>query len=111
MAEQEINVGQLRKVRLEKIDKLRESGVEPYGQRFDRDTRCAEIKERYDKYLRRYIKEAVEAAIKREYFELIEVFIKNKLIEKSAFPQILSTVEEPQYNSLKNQLVEYYEKL
>ena len=48
MAEKEINVGQLRKIRLDKIEKLRETGVEPFGQRFERDTRCAEITENFD---------------------------------------------------------------
>ena len=70
-----------------------------------------EAKEKYEKYLRRYIKLAVETAIKKEYFELIEVFINNKLIEKSAYPQILDAVDDPQYKEIKDQLVAYYESL
>lgn len=70
-----------------------------------------EAKERYEKYLRRYIKLAVETAIKKEYFELIEVFINNKLIDKKAFPQILDAVNESQYKELKDKLMEYYERL
>ena len=46
--EAEVNVGQLRKIRLEKIDKLREAGVEPYGSRYDRDSRCAYIQEHFE---------------------------------------------------------------
>ena len=70
-----------------------------------------EAEERYEKYLKRYIKLAVETAIKKEYFELLEVFINNKLIEKSAYPEILDVVEDPQYKELKDKLVEYYENL
>lgn len=72
---------------------------------------CPEAKERYEKYLSRYIKEAVETAIKREYFELIDVFINNKLIEKSACSQILDEVDDSQYKELKERLLVYYENL
>ena len=71
----------------------------------------SEAKERYEKYLSRYIQLAVETAIKKEYFELIEVFINNKLIEKSAYPKILDAVDGPQHKELKNRLLEYYDKL
>ena len=70
-----------------------------------------EAKERYEKYLSRHIVKAVEVVIEKEYFELIEVFINNKLIEKSAYPQILDVVEGIEYKELKNQLMAYYEKL
>lgn len=70
-----------------------------------------EAKEKYEKYLRRYTKLAVETAIKKEYFELIEVFINNKIIEKSAYPQILDAVDDPQYKEIKDLLQAYYEGL
>ena len=40
LSEQEI-------VRREKLDKLRDRGLDPFGQRFERDSKAAEIKEKY----------------------------------------------------------------
>lgn len=48
-----------------------------------------EAKARYEKYLSRYIQDAVEISVEKGYVELIEVFIKNKLIGESEYPQIL----------------------
>ena len=70
-----------------------------------------EAKARYEKYLSRYIDEAIEISIKKGYVELIEVFITNKLIKKSAYPQILDAFKASKYKKIKNLLLEYYEEL
>lgn len=38
MSEQEQNISELRKVRLEKLDELKSLGLDPFGQRFERNT-------------------------------------------------------------------------
>jgi lysyl-tRNA synthetase class 2 len=44
----EQDIDQLRAVRLEKLDKLRQMGVDPYGTRFDRSTCAQAIREGFD---------------------------------------------------------------
>ena len=45
---QEQDIDQLRSVRLEKLDKLRQMGVDPYGTRFDRSACAQAVKEGFD---------------------------------------------------------------
>ena len=70
-----------------------------------------EVKERYEKYVTRYIKDAVKISIEKGYDELIDVFINNNLIKKNAYPQILDAVEDPRYKKQKDLLLEYYNNL
>jgi len=43
MSEQEINVGELKQVRLDKLQELRELGIDPFGARFERDCSAQQI--------------------------------------------------------------------
>ena len=70
-----------------------------------------DTKIKYEKYVSRYIKDAVSAAINLGYPDLIEVFVKNKLIKKTAFPAILDAVKAEKYAKQKEILVEYYNGL
>lgn len=72
-------------------------------------SRDAKIK--YEKYVSRYIKDAVSAAINLGYPDLIEVFVKNKLIKKTAFPEILDAVKAKKYDKQKEMLIEYYKEM
>lgn len=48
MSDQESNLSELKKVRLEKLVELRDMGIEPFGKRFERDSMAENIKENYD---------------------------------------------------------------
>ncbi|MDD3880436.1 MAG: lysine--tRNA ligase, partial [Syntrophomonas sp.] len=45
MSESELNINELKKVRLEKLAELKEMGIEPFGRRFERDSMAQNIKE------------------------------------------------------------------
>jgi lysyl-tRNA synthetase class 2 len=45
MSEQELNISQLKQVRREKLDELRQINVEPFGQKYERDTICQAIRD------------------------------------------------------------------
>ena len=75
-------------------------------------------KTKYEKYVSRYIKDAVKAALNIGYPnytegfpDLIEVLVKNKLIKMTAFPEILDAVESEKYAKQKEMLLEYYNGL
>lgn len=44
----DVNLNELKKVRLEKLDELRAAGVDPFGQRFDRNATAQEIIDNFD---------------------------------------------------------------
>ena len=48
MSEQEINASELKQVRLDKLGELRSAGVEPFGQRFERDAMAQQIIDNFD---------------------------------------------------------------
>ena len=48
MSEQEINVGELKQVRLDKLQELRELGIDPFGARFERDCSAQKILDDFD---------------------------------------------------------------
>jgi len=48
MSEQEINVGELKQVRLDKLQELRELGIDPFGARFERDCSAQQILDDFD---------------------------------------------------------------
>lgn len=48
MSEQEINASELKQVRLDKLDELRAAGVEPFGQKYERDTMTQQIIDSFD---------------------------------------------------------------
>lgn len=48
MSEGELNISELRKVRLEKLAELKEMGVEPFGRRFERDATAGNIKDSFN---------------------------------------------------------------
>lgn len=50
MSDQENNldISELKKVRLDKLNELRNLGINPFGQKFDRDEMAADIKENFD---------------------------------------------------------------
>jgi lysyl-tRNA synthetase class 2 len=50
MTEQEINVGQLKQIRLEKVEALKAEGVDPFGGRYERDAACGEVKAHFSEY-------------------------------------------------------------
>ena len=62
---------------------------------------------KYEKYVSRYIKDAVDAVVKSGYLELFEVFVKNRLIKKTAFPEILAMLDTPQYANQKNSVLKH----
>lgn len=66
---------------------------------------------KYEKYVSRYIKDAVNAVIKSGYIDLLEVFVKNRLIKKTAFPEILAELNTPEYVELHNMLLDYFKTL
>ena len=47
MSESELNISELKKVRLEKLAELKEMGIEPFGRRFERDSMAQNIKEAF----------------------------------------------------------------
>ncbi|WP_276623749.1 lysine--tRNA ligase [Syntrophomonas wolfei] len=47
MSESELNINELKKVRLEKLAELKEMGIEPFGRRFERDFMAQNIKEAF----------------------------------------------------------------
>lgn len=47
MSESELNINELKKVRLEKLAELKEMGIEPFGRRFERDSMAQHIKEAF----------------------------------------------------------------
>lgn len=44
---EELNINELKKIRLEKVDELREMGIDPFGSRYERDTNTRDILERF----------------------------------------------------------------
>jgi len=48
MSEQEINASELKQVRLDKLDELRAAGVEPFGQKYERDAMAQQIIDNFD---------------------------------------------------------------
>jgi lysyl-tRNA synthetase class 2 len=48
--ENNLNVSDQRQVRIEKMKQLKEKGIDPFGQRFDRTDSTATIKEKFDAY-------------------------------------------------------------
>ena len=48
MSEREPDLNELKKVRREKLAELRESGLEPFGERFERDTMAALVEKRFE---------------------------------------------------------------
>lgn len=47
MSEQEQNINELIKVRRDKLEELRAMGIDPFGQRFDRDTNALEVQNNF----------------------------------------------------------------
>jgi lysyl-tRNA synthetase class 2 len=45
---QEMDLNELKKVRLEKLQELRDMGIDPFGSRFERDTDCKTITDRFE---------------------------------------------------------------
>jgi lysyl-tRNA synthetase class 2 len=43
MSEQEINISELKKIRLEKLQELKDLGIDPFGSRFDRNAMSGDI--------------------------------------------------------------------
>jgi lysyl-tRNA synthetase class 2 len=43
-----IDLGELKKVRLEKLQELRDLGIDPFGRRFERTAQAADIKDRFE---------------------------------------------------------------
>ncbi|HBK54373.1 MAG TPA: lysine--tRNA ligase, partial [Syntrophomonas wolfei] len=50
MSESELNINELKKVRLEKLAELKEMGIEPFGRRFERDSMAQNIKETFSEW-------------------------------------------------------------
>lgn len=48
MGEQELSISQLQQVRREKLNELKQMGIEPYGKRYERDTMCNTILEQFE---------------------------------------------------------------
>ncbi|WP_054695025.1 lysine--tRNA ligase [Syntrophomonas palmitatica] len=48
MQEQEQNLGELKKVRMDKLAELREMGIEPFGQRYRRDAMAKDIIDKFE---------------------------------------------------------------
>jgi lysyl-tRNA synthetase class 2 len=67
MTEQELNGGQLKKVRLEKIEELKAAGIDPFGQRYERDASCQEVKDHFAEYEGRSLSLAGRIMSKRRH--------------------------------------------
>jgi len=48
MSEQEMTTSELKQVRLDKLGELRESGIDPFGSRFERDCQAGIIHADFD---------------------------------------------------------------
>ena len=67
MPQQEQNVNELIKVRREKLEELRATGIDPFGQRFDRDTNAHDITSDFDKLAGHNVKIAGRIMSKRRH--------------------------------------------
>lgn len=48
MSEQEISISELKQVRLDKLEELRELAIDPFGSRFERDSSAQQIQDNFD---------------------------------------------------------------
>lgn len=48
MSEQEVNLSELKKIRLEKMEEIRQMGIDPFGHRFECDSKAADIHENFE---------------------------------------------------------------
>ena len=56
----ELTVQEQTKVRIEKLDKLKEKGVEPFGSRFDVKDKICDLKAKYADKTKEELEEAIE---------------------------------------------------
>ncbi|NLW92783.1 MAG: lysine--tRNA ligase [Syntrophomonadaceae bacterium] len=67
MSEQEINASELKQVRLDKLEELRAAGVEPFGQKYERDTMTQQITDDFDTFEGREVRIAGRIMSKRRH--------------------------------------------
>ena len=67
MSEQEINVGELKQVRLDKLQELRELGIDPFGARFERDCSAQQIVDDFESMEGKKVKLAGRIMSKRRH--------------------------------------------
>ncbi|MBC7076500.1 MAG: lysine--tRNA ligase [Syntrophomonadaceae bacterium] len=67
MSEQELNINELKKVRMDKLAELREAGIEPYGGRFERSSTAQIVKDKFAEMEGRTVKLAGRIVAKRRH--------------------------------------------
>ena len=67
MSEQEINASELKQVRLDKLEELRAAGVEPFGQKYERDTMTQQITDDFDTFEGKEVRIAGRIMSKRRH--------------------------------------------
>jgi len=67
LSEQELNINELKKVRMDKLAELREAGIEPYGGRFERSSTAQIVKDKFAEMEGRTVKLAGRIVAKRRH--------------------------------------------